>query len=223
MRISKSWIALAGETFHIQCAFSALRVGFNENILQQIALNHWYSRDHILDSDLPAEHQLWLAHVGSMTRLMRQHAQSQFDLTVVREQVGMATSRECELLNITTADVYAREIVMLVDGAPWLYARSVFPTQVTELADQSLLELGNQPLGRLFFHSESDIRGETNPRRSIEIGYLPKEHELLQGEMFPVSVEQPLYARRSTFTYQDMPALVQEVFLPAHPLYQATS
>ncbi len=208
MRISKSWIALAGETFHIQCAFSAPRVGFNVNILQQIALNHWYSRDHILDSDLPAEHQLWLAHVGSMTRLMRQHAQSQFELTVVREQVGMATSRECELLNITTADVYAREIVMLVDGAPWLYARSVFPTQVTELADKSLLELGNQPLGRLFFHSESD---------------LPKEHELLQGEMFPVSVEQPLYARRSTFSYQDLPALVQEVFLPAHPLYQATS
>ena len=85
---------------------------------------------------------------------------------------------------------------------------------------QSLTELGNQPLGRLFFHSESDIAGDTNPRESIEIGYVSSEHELLNGEAFPDTSGQALFVRRSTFLYQELPALVQEVFLPAHPVYQ---
>lgn len=189
--------------------------------MQQLALNHWYARDEINDSSLPEQSRLWLAHVGSMTRLIKQHIASDFGLKVVRELVSEATERECELLNLINNKVYVREIVMYADGQPWLFARSVFPEAVLELADQSLKQLGEQPLGRLFFHSESDISGATNPRQSIEIGQVSAEHELLNGESFPEAVEQPLYARRSTFDYHNMPALVQEVFLPAHPIYNA--
>ena len=154
-----------------------------------------------------------------MTRLIKQHIKAEFELKVVRELVSQASERECELLNLSRNTVYVREIVMYADGQPWLFARSVFPPEVLDLSDSSLKTLGNQPLGRLFFHSESDISGQTNPRQSIEIGYISAAHELLNGESFPQAVVQPLYARRSIFNYHDMPALVQEVFLPAHPMY----
>ena len=189
--------------------------------MQQLALNHWYSREDINGSSIAEPSRLWLAHVGSMTRLIKQHIKAEFELKVVRELVSEASERECELLNLSSNTVYVREIVMYADGQPWLYARSVFPQQVLDLTDKSLKELGDQPLGRLFFHSESDISGKTNPRQSIEIGYVSADHELLNGESFPETAEQALYARRSTFNYHDMPALVQEVFLPAHPIYQS--
>ena len=155
-----------------------------------------------------------------MTRLIKQHIKSEFELKVLSEQIGQASARECELLGINDSEVYIREIVMYADGQAWLYARSVFPKAILETNGQSLTELGNQPLGRLFFHSESDIAGDTNPRESIEIGYVSSEHELLNGEAFPDTSGQALFARRSTFLYQELPALVQEVFLPAHPVYQ---
>ena len=188
--------------------------------MQQLPVDQWISRDTILSTNLEDNCKTWLCHLDSMTQMIKHHATASFELIVLSESVTTATPSEQQFLGLSDSQAYIREIVMKADNQDWLFARSVFPQSIMTDSDQRLMNLGTTPLGSLFFDSEGKRQEEHNPRQTIDAGILSNSHELIAHTSFPVVAELNLYARRSLFNYQGLPALVQEVFLPAHPIYQ---
>lgn len=155
-----------------------------------------------------------------MTQMIKHHAQTSFELIVLSESVADTTTSEQQFLGLSEPRAYIREIIMKADHHDWLFARSVFPTTVLADTDQNLMTLGNTPLGSLFFAESKDRDDQDCPRKTIDAGLLSAEHELRRVESFPIDNIEPLFARRSLFHYLGKPALVQEVFLPKHPIYR---
>ncbi len=189
--------------------------------MQQLAVDQWLSRDAVLELSMAQEQKSWLCHLDSMTRMIKQHAKRNFDLVVLSESLSQTTQAEQQFLGLSDSNAYIREIIMKADNTDWLFARSVFPAEIISDTDQSLRQLGNTPLGSLFFKDSKDRSAEDNPRQRMDAGLLSTTHELRRVAAFPMHIEQPLFARRSLFNYLGLPALVQEVFLPDHPIYHA--
>ena len=189
-------------------------------MLQQLPADQWISCETVLSSDLCEESKSWLCHLDSMTQMIKHQAQSSFELIVLSESVSDTTLAEQEFLGLSETKAYVREIIMKADHNDWLYARSVFPATVVDDDDQTLMRLGNKPLGSLFFAEVKDRQDEDSPRKTIDAGLLTADHELRRVESFPVQSDDQLFARRSLFHYLGKPALVQEVFLPQHPIYR---
>ena len=188
--------------------------------MQQLPADQWISRESVLSSDLSEDSRAWLCHLDSMTQMIKHHAQSSFELIVLSESVAETTEAEQRFLGLSEPKAYIREIIMKADQNDWLFARSVFPAAVVSDSDQSLMKLGNTPLGSLFFADRKDRDDEDSPRKTIDAGLLTSDHELRRVDSFPIQSDESLFARRSLFNYLGKPALVQEVFLPKHPIYR---
>ena len=95
-----------------------------------------------------------------------------------------------------------REVMLWCDDMPCVYAQSWLPESTLEQM-QPLARLGAQPLGEYIFQHASLERG------AIEVALLEP------GLLLPVvGRQQQLWARRSVFSVQQQPLLVQEIFLP---------
>ena len=189
-------------------------------ILPHLPIDQWLARDAVLSYEMDEVFKSWLCHLDSMTQMIKHHAQSSFELIVLSESICQATVSERQFLGSLEHEAYIREIIMKADGKNWLFARSVFPKQILNGDDQSLKTLGNTPLGNLFFSNDKQRKEEDSPRKTIDAGLISTDHELRQVSSFPSDSDQPLYARRSLFHYLNQPVLVQEVFLPEHPIYR---
>lgn len=148
---------------------------------------------------IPAQLEPWLFCAGSLTLKLKQHCQ-QFRLELINEcwqelpdflQQQWQQPRGLQ-----------RDVILWCDGRACVYAQSWLP-ESTLLQLEPLARLGSQPLGEYIFQHHSLQRGE------IELALLPV------GMRLPVLGEQPqLWARRSVFSVQQQPLLVQEIFLP---------
>ena len=176
--------------------------------------NQWLSLAALEQYELSSTQLLWLSHQDSMTRLIRAHCQSEFALEVITEGMKRPYQSEIDTLAIASDEAYVREVKMIADEADWLYGRSIFPHGSLDGDGDAVKQLGSKPLGRLLF------KDNLKPRESIEVALLSPDHELLSGAPLGESNDQSLLARRSLFRYHDRQVLVQEVFLPDHPLYK---
>ncbi|EGM76770.1 4-hydroxybenzoate synthetase (chorismate lyase) [Rheinheimera sp. A13L] len=141
----------------------------------------------------------WLLCQGSLTALLKSHCQT-FRLELVAEH----WQRLPDYLQQQWQQAVGlkRDVILWCDGKPCVYAQSWLPESTLEQMEP-LARLGAQPLGEYIFQHVSLERGV------IEVALLES------GLVLPVVGEQnELWARRSVFSVQQQPLLVQEIFLP---------
>ncbi|MEW9809258.1 MAG: chorismate lyase [Candidatus Symbiodolus clandestinus] len=124
-------------------------------------------------------------------------------------------SEEISSLAMNDEPVWLREVLMMADGIPWLYGRSLIPKTLLEHPDLALSTLGNTPLGARLFSLPKPPK-----REAIQIT------QVLPTKALTLLANQPTrrrwWARRSRLSLPQGALLLTELFLPASPLYQSS-
>lgn len=166
----------------------------------------WLAHPHSLPRSLRA----WLSDRGSLTQRLKSHCAA-FQVVPLRIGLARPNPDEYALLRISSGTrVYVREVLLLCNGVPVVFAHSVLPYPSLRGGWNSISHLGSRPLGEALF---SDHRIQRQP---LTFQRLHADHPLFGSivRRLPLSVSS-LWARRSVFSLNHHPLLVTEVFLPA--------
>ena len=105
-----------------------------------------------------------------------------------------------------------RQVHLLCDGQPWIYARTIIPVTSLRGKLQRLAHLGARPLGGMLFADPGMQRGRVELAR-ISRGQAVYKAATCHLRQRPAEI----WGRRSVFRLFDRPLLVSEVFLPDFP------
>jgi chorismate--pyruvate lyase len=164
---------------------------------------------HTFMPNIEAGYAPWLRNHGSLTRRIQQRC-TQFNVRNVCDCLMAAAHDETALLGLPSRQrIYTREVFLLANNQPVVFAHSVVAPQHLRGAWQSLQHLGNRPLAALLFAHPLVQRAPLHYRT------LKPNHPLYRRAI--ITLDTPplkLFARRSLFTLYGAPLLVTEVFLP---------
>ncbi len=153
--------------------------------------------------------QPWLIDSSSLTaRLQKRYAC--FSVKPILIKYAKPLQDEATLLHLPVHKfALIREVLLMGDDHPVVFAHSVLPRASLRGAWNGLGRLGNKPLGATLF---------ANPkvkRTPLEYKKLPRQHPISMrvAEHMQTSPK-PLWARRSVFSLNCAKILVTEVFLP---------
>ena len=153
----------------------------------------------------------WLQAPGSLTARLRAHGTVTLQVTRQGRQTLWPQEREA----LGTSEGHVREVVLLIDGRPAVWARSVTPLSAVKGPWQAMKGLGTRPLAELLFtrrHVQRDpLVGERLPRHSAERQHIVREWQRL-GMI--ASGPAPIWCRRSVFWRRGQPLQVMESFAP---------
>jgi len=166
----------------------------------------WLARPH----SLPRSLRHWLSDRGSLTQRLKSRCTS-FRVVPLATGMARANADEYALLGMVPGSrAYVREVMLLCDEVPVVFAHSVLPPAGLRGGWDGITRLGSRSLGEALF---SDHRIERQPLayRSVRRGH-PLYRSAARQQAATVS---SLWARRSVFCLNGHPLLVTEVFLPA--------
>jgi chorismate--pyruvate lyase len=147
----------------------------------------------------------WLMSNESLTQKLRSHC-VEFEVVVLGE--GNLAPFNGEFPSQSQA--WAREVLLCLDGIPWVFARTLIPGSLLQQKESDFLTLGTRPLGELLFSSDEFSPGK------IEIAHFTPCHKLANlMTSLKQNVEQELWGRRRYFSYNGEELIVSETFLPA--------
>jgi chorismate lyase len=155
----------------------------------------------------------WLTRGGSLTAHLRRLGA--VTLRVTREAVAVAWADEYAALGVTAREpVWVREVVLEVDGVPFVAAHSIAPLAASRSVWQSMRRLSSRPLAELLYNDGSVSRSTLVSAR------LTARHSLVSlasREIAGATQHEPhaLVARRSVFMRRGAPLMVTECMLPA--------
>jgi len=102
-----------------------------------------------------------------------------------------------------------REVHLLCNDEPWVFARTVIPPHTLKGRLRRLAKLGKKPLGAVLFADKSMERLE------MEIACIEPGQQLYQLATHHLAISsQPIWGRRSVFRLNNRPLIVSEIFLP---------
>lgn len=186
----------------------------NTNLAFPIEINEIWQE--ALSTDIPDPAlKNWLLHTGSLTERLQAHCRK-FEVQVIGQQEAPLSQDEYHQVfegagsELHKAEV--REVVLCCDEQPWVFARSVLPSQFLTEGMRELKTLGNQPLGKIIFN---DPQFE---RQAFQLVQCSPESELVNK--LGVDSQFVLWGRRSVFKFNEFRIMVAEVFLPASPAYK---
>ena len=165
----------------------------------------WLARPH----SLPRSLRPWLSDKGSLTRRLKSRCAA-FRVVLLSTGLKRPNVDETALLEMAPgARAYVREVLLLCDEVPVVFAHSVLPYPSLRGAWNGISRLGSRPLGEALF---SDRRIHRQP---LSFRNLHPDHPLFHAlaQQHPPGVNQ-VWARRSLFCLNSHPLLVTEVFLP---------
>ncbi len=157
----------------------------------------------------------WLLNSGSLTQRLRCACAGQFRVRVLRQGWTRPNRDESLALGLRLdAWAWTREVQLLCDERPWVFARSLIPARTLRGRGRRLTQLGTRPLGQVLFTDPGVRRGPVEIAR-IAVG------QRLRQQAFAGIVESPdvIWGRRSVFWIEEHPLLVCEIFLPDLPVF----
>ena len=152
----------------------------------------------------------WLTRGGSLTAHLR--ALGSVRVRVTREAVDRAWADECAALRIAPRTrVWVREVVLEVDGVPFVAAHSIAPLGASRSVWHAMRRLSTRPLAELLYADSTVARSVLVSTR------LAPRHPLaaLARREVPGRAPHALLARRSVFVRHGAPLMVTECMLPA--------
>ena len=134
----------------------------------------------------------WLAEDGPITK--RISAKEDFELNLIRDEIGEVSEIDKKYLGVTKGDIKVREVILMGNKTPKVYAKSLIPIRTIEKGFSKLGNLGNMPLGDILF--EKDIFNK------IDVLYSFFSHK---SNIF--------WGRKTKYLVKNLPFSVMEVFL----------
>jgi chorismate--pyruvate lyase len=158
--------------------------------------------------------QLWLIDNGSLTARLQQRFRK-FAVEPIAVKYANLIQDEAVLLsqpNYKTA--LLREVLLMGDNQPVVFAHSVLPRASLRGAWNGLGKLGNKPLGATLF-ANPKVKRTTLSYKKLTSNHALYQHATRHLTQNPV-VKKPsyLWARRSIFSLNCAKIMVTEVFLP---------
>jgi len=176
--------------------------------------NQWLTQSELGQGVLTSALTSWLFDRGSLTSRLKDHCHD-FSVVVLNSGAGAISAQEQLLFPAIEMPLHCREVLLLCDGIPQVYARSLIVKQALEHSAIGLKQLGNNSLGQVLFQAPQAQRG------SIEVSQFSCQSSVATlARELNLSPTQPLWGRRSIFTLQQYPLLVSEMFLPGALAYQ---
>jgi len=151
----------------------------------------------------------WLADRGSLTaRLVA--ASRVFAVRLLRQSLARPHPDEASAIGAPRRErVVTREVLLVCDGRPVVFAHSIVRRRHLRGAWRSLGALGARPLGAALF---ADPRVARHPLAFRRLGTGHPLYCAVARALARTPGE--LWARRSLFVFERAPLLVTEVFLP---------
>ena len=153
----------------------------------------------------------WLTDDSSLTARIRSRC-GRFSLRVVSQGKGVVLPDEMAALGVHRhASLWQREVLLIADGAPVVFARSLV-ADTTIPADWHLLRgLGGRPLAAVLFDDPRVARSRLEAARLDA-----RDSRWYHAARATGNADLPaLWARRSAFRRNGAPLLITEIFLPA--------
>jgi chorismate lyase len=180
---------------------------------------HWAEWRQQRITTIPADIASWLRDEGSLTRRVIQACgQDGFRVRLLHQAWGSPLYSESRVLRVRRAEAtLIREVELLCEERPWVFARTLIPATSLRGSARRLTQLGDRPLGAVLF-SDSRVR-----RGITQIARLQPRHPLFATAAANLQQKpQQLWGRRTLFYIAERPILVNEIFLPEIPRRQAT-
>ena len=177
----------------------------------------WKPHRCFLRRRIPAGLSDWLLDRASLTRRLQQlcpgNPPGGFRVQVLSQVRDRPRLDEAQVLGMQHGEMaIVRQVLLLCDGTPWVYARTVIPLTSLRGKLQRLAGLGSRPLGGVLFADPGMRRG------SVELA------EILPGQAVYAAAtahmrQRPaaIWGRRSVFRIAGKPLLVSEIFLSNFP------
>jgi len=163
--------------------------------------------------DIPKPILRWLLDPASLTRRVQAVCIGQFRVEVLEQGYARPLCSEAQRLGMRAgSSAFVREVHLMCDEHPWIYARTVIPRTTLTGPRRHLTRLKNRPLGAVLFADPTMVRG------SVEVARLTPGDRLYPHVLaHEDGVYAPIWGRRSVFTLAGFPLLVSEIFLPGIP------
>jgi len=173
----------------------------------------WHSADSVLRATLPKHLVTWLYDCASLTLRLQQASGGDFRVRVLSQGWQRPLLNERMALSMGHHEYgMVRQVQLICQGEPWVYARSVIPARTMRGAGHQLAMLGNRPLGAFLFANRGVVR-EPMELACVHPGEMIYD-EATTGLGFE---RQTVWGRRSIFRFEQKPLLVNEFFLPSIP------
>lgn len=171
----------------------------------------WHTHNDLFSRGLNCAWQTWLFDRGSLTARLIALSHDHFRVQVLRQGWCSPMPWERHALELPTRHyALVREVALLCNNKPLVYARSVLPASTLIGKNRRLKHLGNKPLGAALFNDPSLTR---DPLMVASIDHLKTNAS--------INKKNPAYARCSIFYVAGKPLLVSEIFLPDIITYTA--
>lgn len=165
-----------------------------------------------LRTALPAGLRPWLSDRASLTERIVARSQL-FEIRVLSHGPGRPMRDECGLFGVRAgARVRVREVLLVADGRPVVYARSVLPRSSLRGGWKVFDRIGGRSLGQALF---ADRRIRRMPLAMASLDRRDTRYHRAVTSARLVLPPSRLWARRSLFRLRGRDLLVTEVFLPA--------
>ncbi len=164
--------------------------------------------------ELPKTLINWLLDSSSLTARLKQHC-TNFRVELLGQHIQACPAGEANEIITKGEQVLVREVLLYCDEKPQVFARSLLPLDSLTGAEQQLANLGTQSLGQVLFNNPS------LKRQCIEISSFDSDSSVAKfSNNLQLTVNRPLWGRRSIFMLENKPLMVAEVFLPESFAYQ---
>jgi chorismate lyase len=160
------------------------------------------------------ELQLWLIDNGSLTARLQQRF-SKFAVVplsvkyakLIQDEVALLRQSDCQIALI-------REVLLMGDHQPVVFAHSVLPRASLRGAWSGLGRLGKKPLGATLF-ANPKVKRTPLSYKKLTPNHVLYQHATQHLAQMPEVRKPPyLWARRSIFSLSCANIMVTEVFLP---------
>lgn len=170
----------------------------------------WRTSKQLVDGLPAAELRYWLFDPASLTQRVREACTGRFKVRVEQQGWGRPRLDEYRALGVRQGRLaLIREVHLLCDERPWVFARTVIPISTLSGKQRRLAHLGTRPLGAVLFADPHMVRGP------VEVAPIRQGHPLYGAAVQGLKRKpEVIWGRRSVFRLGDKPLLVSEFFLP---------
>ena len=168
----------------------------------------WHPSRAVSRAERPAVLWDWLLDPASLTQRL-QAVCGEFRVEVLQSAWLRPSHDEIRALGLREhRRALVREVYLLCDGKPWVFARTVIPRETLSGKYRRLTRLGSRSLGAVLF---SDI---TMRRAEVYVAQLAPTHALYARATHRLARKpRALWGRRSLFFLRERPLLLSEIFL----------
>lgn len=168
----------------------------------------WRPSRSVPRANRPAVLWHWLLDPASLTQRL-QAVCGEFRVELLQSAWLRPSHDELRALGLRANQrALVREVYLLCDGQPWVFARTVIPRETLSGKYRRLTHLGSHSLGTVLFSDKTLRRGE------VHVAHLAPTHALYTRAAHRLARKpHGLWGRRSLFFLSDRPLLLSEIFL----------